>query len=189
MCCSLCEKRISPLKKSGLGRWGLVGRTTSRRTATIIVAMPSTIPISTAIECSDQVILRKIYCQPDRFPRPCNRRIPAPISGEIAFPPNIPKNRMATRRPSSCGVYHVDRVYIEPGMYPASARPNSIRVARKPPLFFNRTCKVAMRPKTNTCAGIHLLGPICNVLSNHNLKSLIVGIPSEEAYSTGSPAR
>lgn len=77
-------------------------------------------------------ILRNIHCQPFRPCFPSNFKIPAPKRGEIAFPPNIPKKKMPTRFASSVCSYHIDKVYNEAGMYPASASPSRLRTTRKP---------------------------------------------------------
>lgn len=94
---------------------------------------------------------------------PSSRSIPAPRSGEIALPPNIPKNSTATLLASSRFVYYVDKVYMEAGLYPASARPRNMRVARNPALFLMRPWRMAMTPNMKTCAAIHLRRPIYKI--------------------------
>lgn len=106
------------------------------------------------------IVPRKIHCQPKRPPFPSSFKKAAPRSGEIAVPPNIPKKNMAIRFVNSSLVYQVERVYIAPGIYPASARPKNVLVSRKPNLLRTNICKHAIMPKMQTCPLIHWRGPI-----------------------------
>ena len=90
------------------------------------------------------------HCQPFIPPCPPNFKIPEARSGLIALPPNIPKKKIATLFANSRFVYQVDKVYIAPGIYPASHRPRKARETRKPVRFFMKTCMVATNPKTKT---------------------------------------
>jgi len=72
----------------------------------------------------------------------------------------MPKKKTATRRALSLGVYHVEMVYSEPGMYPDSARPRHKREARKPARLRMKICMVPTKPKRRTWVEIHFRGPI-----------------------------
>jgi len=102
----------------------------------------------------DRDLLMKIHCQPE-IPRfPSNLMIPDAKSGLKAFPPNMPKKKMATLLASSFFVYHVDRVYTAPGIYPASASPRNDFTTRKPVRLVTVDCSVAMRPNARIWAGM-----------------------------------
>lgn len=101
------------------------------------------------------------HCHPFNPPTPLIFKIPLASNGLTAFPPNMPKKNTATRLPSSRRVYHVDKVYMLPGMYPASHKPRKAREMRKPVLFLTKTCSVATSPKMRTWVESHLRGPIC----------------------------
>lgn len=83
----------------------------------------------------NQYSRKNIHCHPCNPPFPSNLSKAAPSSGDTAAPPNMPKKNTAMRFVNSSFVYHVERVYIAAGMYPASARPRMLRVSRKPVLF------------------------------------------------------
>ena len=68
----------------------------------------------------------------------------------MAVPPNIPKKNIAIRFVNSSLVYHVDSIYIAPGIYPASARPRIALVSRNPVLSWTKTCRAAITPKMKT---------------------------------------
>ena len=121
--------------------------------------MDISLGLAVGIERTD--ILRKIHCHPFKPYFPSSFSIAAPIRGEMAFPPNIPKKKMPTRFASSALAYHFESVYREAGMYPASASPSRLRTTRKPVRLRRNTWKVAMVPNARTCAGIHLSGPSC----------------------------
>ncbi|CAK41126.1 hypothetical protein An12g02870 [Aspergillus niger] len=70
---------------------------------------------------------KKIHCQPCNSPFPSNLSNAAPSNGETAAPPNIPKKKTAMRLVNSSLVYHVERVYIAAGIYPASEKPKMLR--------------------------------------------------------------
>lgn len=150
------ENRIRPGDASGRGLSGEPGRNNSSRNATPTVKSPS---------------MRKMYCHPRRPCAPSSLRMPDASNGLMAFPPNMPKKKMATRLESSFLVYHADRVYAPPGMYPPSATPRIVRTARKPARFLTRTCKVATMPKIRTCAESHFRGPHCGC--QHNTWTLL----------------
>lgn len=55
-------------------------------------------------------IRRKSHCHPCKPPAPSNFRMPVANNGLIAFAPNMPKNRIATRLANSRLAYHVESV-------------------------------------------------------------------------------
>lgn len=107
-----------------------------------------------------EIAPRKIHCQPDNPPFPSKVNNAAPSNGETAVPPNIPKKNIAIRFVSSSLVYQHDKVYIAPGIYPASAKPRNVLVTRNPALFCTKICSAAMMPNIRTCPPIHHRGPI-----------------------------
>lgn len=102
---------------------------------------------------------KKIHCQPCNSPFPSNLSNAAPSNGETAAPPNIPKKKTAMRLVNSSLVYHVERVYIAAGIYPASEKPKMLRVSKKPVLFRMKICSAAMTPKMHTWELIQQRGP------------------------------
>lgn len=82
-------------------------------------------------------VRRKSHCQPASPCVPPSFRIPEASKGLNAFPPNMPKKKIATRVANSLRRYQVERVYIAPGMYPASASPRKLLTTRNP--FLSRT--------------------------------------------------
>ena len=98
---------------------------------------------------------RKIHCQPKRPHFPSNFNSDDPRSGDTPVAPNIPKKNMAILLVNSAVVYHVESVYIAAGIYPASARPSSALVNRKPDSLRTNIWKLAIDPNMPTCALIH----------------------------------
>lgn len=104
---------------------------------------------------------KKIHCQPLKPPLSWSLRIPEAMSGLMALAPNMPKKRMATRLASSLFAYHVDSVYMAPGIYPDSQNPRTSREMRKPVRPLMKIWRDATMPKANTWPAIHFRGPIC----------------------------
>ena len=151
--CSFEVNLTRPGPTSGFGISGEPGRKKKSTMETDIVKSPSTTvaPLVTRHHLLKQMhLLRNNHCQPFIPLAPLNFRIPEARSGLMALPPNMPKKRMATRLANSFLTYHVDRVYIAPGMYPASARPRANREMRNPVRFFRNTCIVATTPNKRT---------------------------------------
>lgn len=164
--CSWAEKRTMPGPTSGFGVSGDPGRKKKRRIATQIVKRPSTRNLGVSSRHSVFAANRhsriKSHCQPLSPLEPLSFKIPDASNGLMAFPPNMPKKRIATLFASSLLTYQVDRVYTAPGMYPASAKPKASLEMRKPVRSLRKTCMVATVPKRNTCSDIHFRGPICH---------------------------
>lgn len=106
-----------------------------------------------------ETILMKSHCHPliPRCPSSC--RTPDARGGLSALPENMPKKKIATRLANSSFLYHVDKVYMAPGMYPASTSPSKSRMERNPARFLMNTCRVPSRPNRNTWPDNHLRGP------------------------------
>jgi hypothetical protein len=82
-----------------------------------IVKTPSTANYELRSSLFESNLRKKSHCHPER---PCLRssfKIPDAKIGLKAFPPNIPKKRMATRFATSFFLYQVERVYTAPGIY------------------------------------------------------------------------
>lgn len=119
-CCSnspsRAEIRIRPFERMGSGCSGDPGRNKRMRRATDMVNTPSTITFSLATNTSTRNAifrgnsLKNIHCQPESPRFPSSLMMPDARRGLIAFPPNIPKKKMATLLARSFCVYHVDSV-------------------------------------------------------------------------------
>lgn len=136
------------------------------RKPTEIVKIPSTMSgVSTLCKVMSTFergynVRRKIHCQPGLPYLPLSFEMPEASKGLNAFPPNMPKKKMATRVANSLCRYQVESVYMAPGMYPASANPRKLLMMRNPFLSRTNICRVAIKPKIITCILIYIRGPI-----------------------------